>query len=160
MLFLERLRTPKDRQHLVELFHRHWGHPLPLTPTPELTITPAVLKLGWASLPRTHILTDAIQPATAPGERCSKVCTTLTLACVVSQHAISELNLSDPLLGSCSFSCMLSLLLPSFLHVQAGMAGPPMHTHCFVACRCVNGFMHACKSQPRHRAWPWLSVAA
>ena len=158
MLFLERLRTPKDRQHLVELFHRHWGHPLPLTPTPELIITPAVLKLGWASSPRTHIQTDAIQPTTAPGERCTKVCTTLTFACAVSRHAISELNLSDPLLGSCSFSCMLSLLLPSSIFKLGWPV--PRCAHCFLSYRCINGFMHACKSQPQHRAWPRPSVAA
>lgn len=52
MLFFERLRTPQDRQHLLQLYQECWGHPLPLTPTPELTICPASVKLGWATLPR------------------------------------------------------------------------------------------------------------
>lgn len=68
MLFLERLRTMQDRQHLMELYQHCWGHPLPLTPTPELTISPTCLKLGWATLPRTHSHAGSSQPALEAGE--------------------------------------------------------------------------------------------
>lgn len=68
MLFLERLRTPQDRQHLMKLYQECWGHPLPLTPTPELTITSAQLKLGWATLPRALSHADSHQHATQSGK--------------------------------------------------------------------------------------------
>ena len=68
MLFLERLRTPQDRQHLMKLYQECWGHPLPLTPTPELTITSARLKLGWATLPRALSHADSHQRATQSGK--------------------------------------------------------------------------------------------
>ncbi|KAL0028971.1 hypothetical protein WJX77_009058 [Trebouxia sp. C0004] len=67
MLFFERLRTPQDRQHLLQLYQQCWGHPLPLTPTPELTICPAFVKLGWATLPRTYSRADSIQHAAQSG---------------------------------------------------------------------------------------------
>ena len=69
MLFLQRLRTPQDRQQLMDLYQQCWGRPLPLIPTPELTITPARLQLGWAALPRTHAQTGSDQPASPSGER-------------------------------------------------------------------------------------------
>ena len=59
MLFLERLRTPQDRQHLLDLYQGCWGHPLPLLPTPELCITPERVKLGLATLPRTQAQTES-----------------------------------------------------------------------------------------------------
>ena len=58
MLFLERLRTAQDRQHLLGLYEQCWGHPLPLLSTPELSISPETVKLGWAKLPRTQALTE------------------------------------------------------------------------------------------------------
>ncbi|KAL0049173.1 hypothetical protein WJX82_008148 [Trebouxia sp. C0006] len=67
MLFFERLRTPQDRQHLLQLYQQCWGHPLPLTPTPELTICPAFVKLGWATLPRTLPHADSMQHAADSG---------------------------------------------------------------------------------------------
>lgn len=60
MLFLARLRTHGDRQNLLKLYDQCWGTPLPLTPTPELTITPTMLQLGWASLPRAGLPTEQI----------------------------------------------------------------------------------------------------
>ena len=68
MLFFERLRSPQDRQHLLQLYQQCWGHPLSLTPTPELTICPASLKLGWATLPRTLSHADASQHAAQNGK--------------------------------------------------------------------------------------------
>lgn len=64
MLFLERLRTPQDRQRLLDLYQGCWGHPLPLLPTPELCISPEYVKLGLAKLPRTLAQTDT--PAGKP----------------------------------------------------------------------------------------------
>ena len=68
MLFFERLRTPQDRQHLLQLYQQCWGHPLPLTPTPELTICPVSVKLGWAMLPRTLSHADSMQHAAEKGK--------------------------------------------------------------------------------------------
>lgn len=59
MLFLERLRTLQDRQHLLGLYQRCWGHPLPLPSTPELSISPEVVQLGLAKLPRTQAQADS-----------------------------------------------------------------------------------------------------
>ena len=55
MLLLSRLRTHGDRQHLGKLFEQCWGTPLPLTPTPELCVTPTSLQLGCANLPRADL---------------------------------------------------------------------------------------------------------
>ena len=55
MLFLARLRTHGDRQHLGKLYEQCWGTPLPLTPTPELSMTPTSLQLGWAHLARADL---------------------------------------------------------------------------------------------------------
>lgn len=68
MLFVERLRTPQDRQHLMELYCKCWGHPLPLTQHPELVITPDILRLGWAVLPRSQgTLQSPLLPLTSNG---------------------------------------------------------------------------------------------
>ena len=58
MLFLERLRTPQDRQHLLGLYQSCWGHPLPLLSTPELSISPEGVELGLAKLPCIQAQTD------------------------------------------------------------------------------------------------------
>ena len=58
MLFLERLRAPQDRQHLLGLYQSCWGHPLPLLSIPELSISPEGVELGLAKLPRIQAQTD------------------------------------------------------------------------------------------------------
>ena len=58
MLFLERLRTPQDRQHLFSLYVQCWGCPISPSSAPELSISPEYVKLGWAKLPRTQAQTN------------------------------------------------------------------------------------------------------
>lgn len=70
MLFLERLRTPQDRQHLLDVYQGCWGHPLPLLSIPELCITPECVKLGLATLPRTQAETDTSAGKQVWGRRC------------------------------------------------------------------------------------------
>lgn len=79
MLFLERLRTCSDRQHLLELYEQCWGCHTPMNHAPELSITPSTLKLGWAAIPRAG--TSAPVPTLHPGDR---------LQLLPSQQAVLE----------------------------------------------------------------------
>ena len=57
LLFLQRLRTAADRQHAAAVFAEAWegvqhGWLASLAQRPELHVSPAALKVGWACLPR------------------------------------------------------------------------------------------------------------
>lgn len=52
MLFVQRLRTDADRQHVRALFARVWGRPLSESPRPALLLSPERLRIGWARLAR------------------------------------------------------------------------------------------------------------
>ncbi|KAK9809153.1 hypothetical protein WJX72_010301 [[Myrmecia] bisecta] len=52
MLFVERLRTAADRQQALQLIQDCLGCPLPPHYRPSIAISPEVLQVGWAALPR------------------------------------------------------------------------------------------------------------
>lgn len=55
LLFVDRMRTPADRQHVIECFATAFGTSM-LSATPSrpchVALTPQGLQLGWAVLPR------------------------------------------------------------------------------------------------------------
>jgi midasin len=55
LLFIQRLRTPEDRRHAAAAFADAWGEDAAAwqrQQRPELHISPAALRIGWARLPR------------------------------------------------------------------------------------------------------------
>ena len=52
MLFLQRLRTPGDRAALETLFAATWGAPLGAPARVGVAVSPALLRVGRAALPR------------------------------------------------------------------------------------------------------------
>jgi len=52
MLFLQRLRTPGDRAALRALFAAAWGGPLAEPARPAVALSPRLLAVGRAALPR------------------------------------------------------------------------------------------------------------
>ena len=64
MLFSLRLRTHADRQQFNDMFHQAWGRPLRPPAHPSISLSPDVLLLGRARLPRAGAL-QPLQPGTA-----------------------------------------------------------------------------------------------
>ena len=52
MLFLQRMRTPADRELVSQTFRNVWGHPLPDVGQQAVTVTPTRFSTGRASLQR------------------------------------------------------------------------------------------------------------
>ena len=58
MLFLQRLRTPGDRAALARLFAATWGAPLVEPARISVAVSPALLRVGRAVLPRAEAWED------------------------------------------------------------------------------------------------------
>jgi hypothetical protein len=67
MLFLQRLRTPGDRAALRALFAASWGAPLAEPARPAVALSPRLLTVGRAALPRAG-------PWACPGARWARAC--------------------------------------------------------------------------------------
>ena len=52
MMFVQRLRTPTDRQAVHGIFERVWGRPLRPEERPSLSVTPSTVRAGRAILLR------------------------------------------------------------------------------------------------------------
>ena len=132
MLFLERLRTPQDRQHLLGLYQGCWGHPLPLPSTPELSISPEDIQLGLAKLPRiraqrhTHAGESVCACSNTPGF----VCVSLHCKLVLYWLRLPERLCGLAVLPVCHLSIKLlhNLIPASALHsIHTLTREPPLH---------------------------------
>lgn len=67
MLFLQRLRTPGDRAALARLFAATWGAPLGEPARVSMAVSPALLRVGRASLRRAGAWADPGAPGAHTG---------------------------------------------------------------------------------------------
>ncbi|GJP54985.1 hypothetical protein CLOM_g13979 [Closterium sp. NIES-68] len=75
LLYVQRLRSSNERRFVANLFLSVFGHALPFDPHPSVSLTPNLLRVGNASLPRASLSaalsSSSSQPAPTPSSSSS-----------------------------------------------------------------------------------------
>lgn len=109
IMFVQRLRTPTDRQAVQHCFQRVWGRALQPQERPSVTVTPMTARVGRAILPRVDAAGSSAEGGAAAAAASLRLLGSQLqpLEAAVQANSILSLSLPSPSVIS-SFSTLSS----------------------------------------------------